>query len=89
MNDLFLSRLDELEKVIEHGFETFIETGKAIAEIHEDKLYLKRGYSTFDDYMKRRWGWSRSFGYRQINGARIGGYLSDVADRRQFPARIA
>lgn len=77
-----LSRLDELEKLIERGFETFIQIGNAIAEIHENKLYLDRGYSNFADYMKRRWGWSRDYGYKQIRCARIAGFLSDNVDGR-------
>jgi DNA modification methylase len=73
--------LGELESVIERGFSTFIEVGTAIAEIRDRELY-KKSYPTFEDYMRERWGWGRSTGYRQIKGAQIGLLLvENVADR--------
>lgn len=49
-------RLRQLEAVIERGQATFIEVGRALAEIREKKLY-KGAFRTFEDYCKNRWGW--------------------------------
>lgn len=50
------TRLRELEKVVEHGQRSFVEVGKALAELR--KLY-PRTFSTFEDYCKARFGMSR------------------------------
>lgn len=81
MSEIIEFSLEEEEKIIERGFSTFIEVGLALVRIRNQKKYLKRGHSTFEDYMEKRWGWSRIHGYRQICGAQIGQYLSDVTDR--------
>jgi len=72
-----LDRLDELEAIIGAAFGTFIQVGNAISEIHVGKLYLGRSYPTFSDYMDKRWGWTRDQGYKQMNAAKIGGYLTE------------
>ena len=61
-------RLLELETVIERGKLTFVEVGNALAEIRDSRLYRAQ-YSTFEQYCKERWGWSRSYSYRQIEAA--------------------
>src|SRR3972149_7736710 len=72
-----LDRLDELEAIIGAAFGTFLQVGNAISEIHGGKLYLGRSYPTFSDYMDKRWGWTRDQGYKQMNAAKIGGYLTE------------
>lgn len=60
-------RLAHLEGVIERGLTTFVEVGRALAEIRDSKLYLDQS-PTFEAYCKSRWGWNSSRA-RQIIGA--------------------
>lgn len=72
--------LKQEEEIIERGFATFMEVGFALARIQEHQKYIP-DYSTFEVYMKGRWGWSKRHGYRQIKAAEIGQLLSSVTDR--------
>jgi hypothetical protein len=54
-----VSRLAELEAVVERGLETFVEVGTALQEIRDAKLY-KVSHSTFEAYCKERWHFSAS-----------------------------
>lgn len=63
-------RLIELERIIEQGKLTFIEVGNALAEIKESRLY-RCDYSTFEDYCKSRWNFTRQHAYRLIECAPI------------------
>lgn len=51
--------LADLEAIIEHGKQTFIEVGEALMEVRDRRLYREAGYLTFDDYLSRRWEFSR------------------------------
>lgn len=53
-------RLLQLEKTIKRNAEAFIETGLALAEIRQDRLY-KTEFDTFEEYCKERWGWQRGY----------------------------
>src|SRR5512137_2458791 len=64
-------RLGELEKVIAKGQKTFVEVGLALAEIRDVRLY-KREYSGFEEYCRKKWGWTRQHAYRLIEAAPIG-----------------
>jgi hypothetical protein len=59
MKDIVQGRLFELEEIIERGQQTFIDVGRALAEIRDSRLY-RQDFSTFEDYCKERWGWSAS-----------------------------
>jgi hypothetical protein len=61
--------LAELEQVIERGLQTFIDVGKALAEIRQDRLHLGLGYQTFEEYCERRWNWTRRTGHYYIQAA--------------------
>ena len=50
-------RFHQLEVVIEEGQQTFVEVGMAISEIKINKLY-RENYARFEDYCKKRWGWT-------------------------------
>jgi len=72
---LEVSRLSELETVIERGLETYIEVGNALREIDRERLY-RQGYGTFEQYVKERWGHERAWAYRQIDAAEVAGNVS-------------
>lgn len=48
-------RLTELEKVIEHGKQHFLDVGRALLTIREEKLYRPL---TFEQYCEDRWQFS-------------------------------
>ena len=61
-------RLEELEKLIAKGQKTFVEVGLALAEIRDLRLY-KREYSGFEEYCRKKWGWTKQHAYRLIEAA--------------------
>jgi hypothetical protein len=63
-------RLIELEKVIEAGQQTFIQVGDALAEIRDSRLY-KSEHTTFEEYCRTKWGWTKQHCYRLIECAPI------------------
>jgi len=72
------STLAELEAVIEHGLQKYIEVGLALLTIRDRKLYREQGHTTFEDYCQKRWGWSRVRAHQMIDGARVAGLLTTV-----------
>ncbi len=58
ITDIVTDRLLECERVIERGLNTFVEVGAALLEIRDGRLY-KNDYSTFEDYCRERWGFTR------------------------------
>src|SRR4051812_5293052 len=64
-------RLAQLEATIHQGLTTFIEVGRALAEIMEFKLYLLAGFKTFNDYTTERIGISRSGAVHKIDAAKV------------------
>lgn len=51
------AKLAAREEVIQRGLNTFIEVGRAISEIRDQKLY-REAFGTFEEYCRKRWGWS-------------------------------
>jgi hypothetical protein len=69
-----VTRLPELETIIERGQQTFVEVGAALLEIRDSRLYREQ-YSSFDDYTRERWGWSRVHAHRVIEASEVIGAL--------------
>ena len=63
-------RLEELEKLIAKGQQTFVEVGMALAEIRDLRLY-KREYSSFAEYCQVKWGWKRTYAHYIIDSAEV------------------
>ena len=51
--------LASCEKVIQKGVSTFQETGIALMQVRDEKLY-RIGYESFDDYLDKRWNLTNS-----------------------------
>ena len=64
------ARLLILEEKIESGMKRFIETGKALAEIRDTKLYMGT-HSTFEKYTKERWGFTRQRAHQFIEHSAV------------------
>ena len=71
--------LEELEAVIERGLGTFIEVGSALLEVRNRKLYLQRGFDTFEAYCTRL-ELSRPRAYQLCDAAEINITLSTFVD---------
>lgn len=87
--DQYVLVLDELmteadlgvyEVVIERGKRTFIEVGDALKKICDRKGYRFR-FSSFEQYVQERWGFSIRTGYDMMTAA-------EVAQNVQAPAQI-
>ena len=63
-------RLAELEKTIARGQKTFVEVGRALAEIRDLRLY-KREYGGFAEYCEKKWGWSKPYCTQLITAAAV------------------
>lgn len=74
--------LDELESIIEHGLETFVEVGQALLEIRDGRKYRDRQFLTFEDYCKERWGMARSRAYQLMDAAAVSTVV-DIPVERQ------
>jgi len=71
------NRFRELEDIISEGLETFIEVGKALAEI-KDKGFYREDFKSFESYCTSIWDFSRSYGDRLIRSAEIFSDLEKV-----------
>jgi hypothetical protein len=65
-------RLVALEEIVEAGFRTFVDVGRALAEIRDRRLYLV-SHANFQAYLRDRWDFSAQRAYQLI-------YTSDVAE---------
>ncbi|MEI8373017.1 MAG: hypothetical protein WCJ35_09325 [Planctomycetota bacterium] len=70
------SRLRKCERIIARGEKTFLEVGRALMEIKQEKLYIANG--TFADYCKERWGFERNYAKRLMNSAEVIANLGNV-----------
>lgn len=83
LDDNDRARLAGLEKVIEDGLGAFQNVvGEALRAIHAQKLY-RAEFTTFDDYCKVRWNWSRQRAYQLIGAAKVRRNLSTMVDKPQ------
>ncbi|HXI19415.1 MAG TPA: site-specific DNA-methyltransferase [Chloroflexota bacterium] len=76
--------LDQLERVIEGGLQTFVEVGLALLAIRDRGLYRKRKggqYDTFEDYCRERWKFTRQYAYNLMDAAKVAGILSTAVDK--------
>ena len=59
---------------------TYYDVGKECREVRARQLYKELGYSTFDEYCKKRWNISGSYGYRLIKSSQV---IENVANWQQ------
>ena len=61
------------ESEIDGEFRGYIEVGNALSEIREKVLYKKKGYSSFGNYTRERWGMTEREARDAIEIAKIVG----------------
>lgn len=71
------SRLDQDEAVIESGLATFVEVGRALADIRDQRLY-RLTHPTFAKYADDRWGLGRTTYQGMIRAARVADSIETV-----------
>jgi hypothetical protein len=62
------SRLDELEQQHENSRLTAIE---ALRAIHDEGLYKLAGHKTWEEYLKKRWDYSKTYGKYLLDFSRL------------------
>ncbi|MBA2505070.1 MAG: hypothetical protein H0V29_03900 [Thermoleophilaceae bacterium] len=67
--------LIELEAVIERGMRSVVEVGRALMAIRDGKKYRDRGYTTFSDYCRERWGFQDSHARLLVRSAKLAGEI--------------
>jgi hypothetical protein len=72
-------RLAELEKVVETGLQEFLRTGAALAEIRNARLY-RTHYSTFQEYVRCRFGLKRTALDTMIRASSVAQSLLDAGE---------
>ncbi|MBU8910682.1 MAG: hypothetical protein KOO65_05380 [Desulfobacterales bacterium] len=68
LTDTEKDRLKACEQVIEKGFDTFLEVGRALAEIRDNRLY-RATHKAFERYCREVWDLGKSKAYYQIAGS--------------------
>jgi hypothetical protein len=71
--------LTALEEIVDKGIKTFIEVGRALAEIRDRRLY-RDSHSTFEEYCHDRWLLSRTRAYQLIDAAGVVDVMSTMVD---------
>lgn len=74
------AQLIACEKIIEKGYNTFIEVGNALFEIRNNKLYREK-HSTFEEYCKGKWQIKRQRAYELMEAATIVNGLTEISDK--------
>lgn len=85
-------RLTQLEDIIEANQHRFYQTGKALKQIRDDRLFRDLLFDSFEAYVKDRWDMARSQAYRLITAATVIDNLSPIGDgilpQNEFQARV-
>jgi hypothetical protein len=69
--------LARLVAVIESGWTTVLEVGRALAEIRDKGLY-KDKYAIFEEYCRKEWGFSKTHVNRQIAASHVVDVLTPI-----------
>ncbi len=68
---------DECENVIRHGWETFLDVGRALLTIRDRRLY-RDDYASFEDYCRDKWEFSKTHANRLIEAAAVAAVLTPI-----------
>lgn len=82
------ARLQELEAVIERGKHAFLEVGRALLVIRDERRYKERGFRNFDDYCHEHWGFSRTNANRLIEAAAVAEEVVSMDTSLPAPANV-
>lgn len=71
--------LTDCERVITKGWQTFIEVGRALAQIRNKHLY-RQEFPTFEAYCRKKWQYSRVHAHRLIAAAELHTHLLPIGN---------
>jgi phage N-6-adenine-methyltransferase len=80
--------LENLESVIEHGLNTFVDVGEALLTIRDERLY-RHEYPTFEEYCNKRWNISRRRANQLISATEVINNLGTVVPKLPLTERQA
>lgn len=81
-----ISKLEQLENIIQTNLESFIKVGEALLTIREEGLY-KTKYNTFEKYIEEEWGFTGRMARNYIGAALISEPLGSLAPSNEGQAR--
>lgn len=76
--------LEAQESVIERGLQSFIEIGRALATIRDERLY-RQEYVSFEVYCQTRWNLSRKRAYDLMSAATVVDGMEAALDMATSP----
>jgi hypothetical protein len=82
------SRLADLEHVVERGQRSFVEVGKALRTIRDERLY-DAAFGTFEAYCRARFGMPRQHINRIIAATEVVGNLEPMGSNVSVSERVA
>src|SRR5262249_35889212 len=74
--------LKKCEEIIRQGFLSFVEVGRALAQIRRAELYRIAEYPSFESYCRARWGLSRQYACDLTVAAQV---CMHIAARPELP----
>lgn len=74
------NQLARLETIIQKHRHQFYQSGRALKQIREERLYRDALFDNFDAYVRERWDMHRSHAYRLIQAATVMDNLSPIGD---------
>lgn len=95
MATLIKRSLEQHEEIIESGVKSFIDVGRSLMAIRDEKLYPQE-FKTFEAYCSKRWGFAKSHAYRLIESSVVvrdlspnGGQNGTVPDNERQARALA
>jgi hypothetical protein len=82
-----VSQLASCEAVIERGLQTFSEVGTALLTIRDQRLY-RATHSTFEEYCRERWMFSKTHANRMIEASEIVGNLAPIGAKPTSESQV-
>jgi hypothetical protein len=79
--------LEFYEDIIRQGMNSFIEVGNALRAIRDEKKY-KTEFRTFEEYCRKRWGFSKTYANYQISAAGAASNLTTKVVKPDFSERL-
>jgi hypothetical protein len=71
--------LQYCEHVIAEGIQTFVDVGRALLVIRDQRLY-RQSHATFEVYCRERWELSRTYAYQLVEASQVVDHVSAVSD---------
>lgn len=86
LTDLEVGSLIEHERTIEGGLKTFVEVGRALTAIRDDRLY-RAEYASFEAYCDERWALTARHVNRLIEAAEVKSITGPIGPANEAQAR--